>query len=155
MLKLPLDKLSNTLHLINIKSNNQIIFTQGGTLIQINGKQMCAIHFDTPLYVLVLQTSCITYDIYLINLYTLEILLHHKTSEFHCRGAYTDDPHQLIYTVFIDNELNNNSFHFTFHLKRKSITKEPIYIDIPITDSFVINYFNQHYLYSKINPIYI
>lgn len=155
MLKLPLDKLSNTLHLINIKSNNQIIFTQGGTLIQMNGKQMCAVHFDTPLYVLVLQTSCITYDIYLINLYTLEILLHHKTNEFYGKDAYTSDPHRLIYHVFINNELNSNSFNLTFYLKRKSITKEPIYIDIAITDSFVINYFNQHYLYSKINPIYI
>ena len=150
MLRLPLDKLSNTLHLINIKSNNH----QGGTLIQMNGKQMCAVHFDTPLYVLVLQTSCITYDIYLIDLFTLEILLHHSGDELNYRDSTIDNPNELIYTVFIDHEISSNSFSFTFHLIHKLIIgyKEPygpIYKSIPIEDSFAIEYLNQQSPMSK------
>jgi hypothetical protein len=109
------------------------------------------------IYILVIQTACITYDIYLIDLFTLEILLRHSGDELNCKDSAIDNPNELIYNVFIDilngsdHEVSSNSFSFTFHLKRKSIIGYeepygPIYKSIPIKDSFAINYLNQHSL---------
>ena len=155
MLKIPLGTLLKTLHIIDTKSSNQLIFNGCPLLIQTDG--ISRYYKYLSVYILVIQTACITYDIYLIDLFTLEILLHQNTDELNCKGSAIDNPNELIYTIFIDllkgsdHEVSSNSFSFTFHLKRKSIIGYeepygPIYKSIPIEDSFAINYLNQHSL---------
>lgn len=152
MLKIPLGTLLKTLNIIDTKSSNQLIFNGCPLLIRIDG--ISRYYKYLSVYILVIQTACITYDIYLIDLFTLEILLHHSGDELNCKGSAIDNPNELIYTVFIDHEVSSNSFSFTFHLKRKSVTgyKEPygpIYKSIPIEDSFAIEYLNQQSPMSK------
>lgn len=168
MLKILLGTLLNTLHIINTKSGNQLIFNGSSLLTQIAQTDGISRYYKhLPVQVLVIQTLFITYDIYIIDLFTLEILLHHSGDELNCKDSVINNPNELIYTVFIDllngseelcsdHEVSNNSFSFTFHLKRKLTTVykdygPPIYKSISIEDSFAINYFNQHcpYTYHK------
>lgn len=151
MLKIPLEILLKTLNTIDINNNNQLIFNGCPILIHTGG--ISRYYSNLSVYILVLQTSLITYDIYLIDLFTLETLLHYSGDELNCKDSAIDNPNELIYTVFINHEVISNSFSFTFHLKRKSTTvykdyEPPIYKSIPIEDSFTINYFNQHYPYT-------